>query len=84
MPLDNQEHGCDSHRYIPIMLEKFAVMEDVVDDNVVYKNTLTGNSFSNGKDFLSREIHACADKKALGDQSLKDFRKELGDNEVIG
>jgi hypothetical protein len=84
IPLDNQAHGCDSHRYIPILLDKFAVMEDVVDDTVVYKNTLTGNSFSNGNDFLSREIYLCADKKALGDPGLKDFRKKLGDNEVIG
>ena len=84
IPLLNQSHGCDSHRYIPITLEKFAEMDDVDGDEVIYKNKLTGNTFSNGKGFLSREIHACADKRALGDAGVNAFRSELGDNEVIG
>ena len=84
IPQDNQAHGCESHRYIPILLEKFAEMDNVNGDDVIYKNKLTGNLFSNGIQFLSREIYACEDKRALGDAGLASFRKSIGSNEVIG
>lgn len=87
IPLYNQAHGCDSHRYIPILIDNFAEMDNVAGDNVIYKNKITGNLFSNG-DFLSREIYACADKKALGDAGLNklrsDFSASFGSTEVVG
>lgn len=69
---------CSDHRYIPILLEKFATMVDAneTDNWVRYKNTLTGNEFYNG-DLSSAEIYNCHDKRALGDPGVQDFRHEL-------
>jgi len=66
---------CSDHRFIPILLEKFAEMTDASEkDNwVKYKNKLTGNEFYNG-DLSSEEIFACEDKRALGDPGVQDFR----------
>lgn len=89
IPLDNQAHGCDSHRYIPVLLDRFAEMTDVTDDGEVeYANKISGHKFVNGSPtsgFLSREIHACKDKAALGDPSLAKLRGDIGlDSEVVG
>jgi CRISPR/Cas system-associated exonuclease Cas4 (RecB family) len=89
IPLDNQEHGCDSHRYIPILLEKFAAMTDVRGNDVIYKNNATGAEITNGDTgFLSREIYACKEKRILGDAGLAEMRSKLsalfGSTEVVG
>ena len=75
---------CNDHRYIPILLEKFARVTDANEEQnwVKYENTLTGNEFYNG-DLSSEEIHACHDKRALGDPGVQEFRHEL-DARVVG
>lgn len=77
-PIEIQRAGCTAHRYIPILLEKFATMVDAneTDNWVRYKNTLTGNEFYNG-DLSSVEIYNCQDKRSLGDPGVQDLRHEL-------
>ena len=75
---NGQRQGCGSHRYIPILLEKFAEQKTVEDGRVVYRNTITGTEFVNGTDhpdYTSAEIHAAEDKKALGDPGVAEFRE---------
>lgn len=65
-----QESGkCSSHRYIPILLEKFATQEDYVNGDVDYIDT-HGQGFSNGENpasLTSHEIRDLADKSMLGE-----------------
>lgn len=73
--------GCKEHRYIPILLERFAEPVDADGTNVEYRNKLTGERFSNGE-LSSAEIRACADKRMLGqeriDPTIKELREEFG------
>jgi hypothetical protein len=60
--------GCKSHRYIPILLERFATMKDVVDGEVVY--TTEHGGFANGEhpaSFTSQEIRDMDQKVMLAD-----------------
>jgi hypothetical protein len=61
--------GCKSHRYIPILLERFATQKDYVNGDVVY-TTPTGD-FANGEPsngaLASQEIRACEQKVMLAD-----------------
>ena len=87
-PLDTaaQRAGCESHRVIPILLRNWADPIDAQDGAVVYRNTLTGNEFVNGPHpdgYSSAELHACADKAAVGEADLKAFRDEF-EGEVVG
>lgn len=79
LDLYKQRNGCENHRYIPVLLERFAKVIDASEEYnwVRYENTLTGNSFYNG-DLSSQEIFACQDKRALGDASVQSIRHELG------
>lgn len=80
LPLSAQRVGCGQHRYIPILLERFAEYQGTPDgENPQYKNTLTGNTFSNGSPgYDSTEIRACADKRALGDAGVDALRDAFG------
>jgi hypothetical protein len=77
-----QRTGCDSHRYIPILLTKFAKPVDMMDDAVVYE--MDGKRFFNGtpatspKHISSAEIHACNDKTVLVDDAALDLRLQHG------
>ena len=85
LSIDEQRAGCDQHRVIPILLANWAEQTDVVDGAVLYRNKITGNKFLNGprpEGYSSDEIHACADKGALGEPELKAFRDEF-DGEVV-
>lgn len=87
-PLDTaaQRAGCESHRVIPILLRNWAEPIDVQDGAVIYRNTLTRNEFVNGPrpdGYSSAELHACADKAAIGEVDLKAFRDEF-EGEVVG
>ena len=66
---------CVEHRYIPILLENFAEPIDANEEQnwVKYRNKLTGAEFYNG-DLSSQEIHACEDKRALGNASVNALR----------
>lgn len=64
-----QRIGCPSHRYIPILLERFATQEDYVNGDVVYADS-TGETFANGEQpgaLTSHEIRALEQKVMLGD-----------------
>ncbi len=83
---DEQRVGCAEHRYIPILLQRFAepVDADVRTNAVVYRNTLTGAQFVNAEapGVTSAEIRALEDKRMLGqecaDTTLRQLRAEFG------
>ena len=80
LSIDEQRAGCDQHRVIPILLANWAEPIDAPDGAVLYCNKITGNQFLNGPrpdGYSSDEIHACADKGALGESELKAFRDEF-------
>lgn len=77
-----QKAACQSHRYIPILLRNFAdVVDASTEENWInYRHRVSGNAFTNGMPpggYESIEIHACEDKKALGDAGVMAFRNEL-------
>ena len=77
-----QKAGCQSHRYVPALLRNFAdaVDADTEANSITYRHRVSGHSFINGlppEGYESTEIHACADKKALGDPSVREFRLEF-------
>lgn len=66
---DDQLAGCQAHRFIPALLDRFAEPIDANEDDnwIAYRNTITGESFVNGADGLSSEsIHDTLDKRLLG------------------
>ncbi len=79
--IDLPKNGCADHRYIPVLLEKFAEPVDASDNSVEYRNTTTGLRFSNGE-LSSTEIRACKDKAMLGqervDPTLRQLREDFG------
>jgi CRISPR/Cas system-associated exonuclease Cas4 (RecB family) len=81
IPVPTQRTGCDTHRYIPILLAKFAKPVDMVDGGVVYE--MDGKQFSNGypgadpTQISSAEIHACKDKVMLTDQQALQLREQF-------
>lgn len=82
LPEQHQRHGCDKHRYIPVLLANFAKPVDCIDGNVTYQDR-SGGTFINGDGgFSSKEIRSCQDKAALssmlGDPWVADLRASLG------
>jgi hypothetical protein len=67
--LDTQRKGCSQHRYIPILLKRFAKQSDYVNGDVVYEGE--AGKFSNGDPangaLASEEIRACEQKIMLAD-----------------
>ena len=80
LPVMNQRKGCDSHRYIPILLAKFAQPVDMNGDAVVYqmedKQFVNGTPAVNQAWISSQEIHACKDKSALIDDLALQLRSQ--------
>jgi hypothetical protein len=69
VPTSIQRTGCSQHRYIPILLEKFATQTDYVNGDVVYTDG-TGATFANGDGpgaLTSQEIRDLEQKTMLGD-----------------
>lgn len=63
-----QRMGCKSHRYIPILLERFATRQDYVNGDVTYTDS-TGLPFSNGEQpgaLSSNDIYNTTHKSMLG------------------
>ena len=82
IPLDFQENGCDSHRYIPILLDRFAEIADAshADNWVRYRLKSGQGEFVNGQPpagLSSAEIHACAHKDMLVDETVQVLREQL-------
>jgi CRISPR/Cas system-associated exonuclease Cas4 (RecB family) len=81
LPVIKQREGCNAHRYIPILLTKFAKPVDMDGEAVVYQ-VADGKLFANGTpevkpDWISSaEIHACKDKIMLTDQQALELRKQ--------
>jgi hypothetical protein len=63
-----ESHQCSTHRYIPILLERFATQKDYVNGDVVYEQK--HGTFANGQGdgaLSSLEIKACKQKEMLAD-----------------
>lgn len=84
LSLDEQSAACPDHRFIPSLLARFAEVIDSDGDSVRYRNTLTDRPFTNGPSpgYLSMEIHAADDKRALGDPVTDALRAEF-DGHVV-
>lgn len=85
--LIGQRNGCGQHRYIPILLERFATQTDYVNGDVMYA-TPDGEVFGNGDNsgsLKSVEIRAMEAKSLLGGVAkLKKDLDEVGiGSEVI-
>lgn len=69
LPIKMQRTGCSQHRYIPILLERFAVQKDYVNGDVVYETE--AGEFANGDPnngaLASEEIRNCEQKVMLAD-----------------
>lgn len=64
IPVSVQRTGCNSHRYIPVFIERVAMQVDVRDGDVVYR-THDGEEFINGEApgaLTSEELRALDDK----------------------
>lgn len=75
-----QKAACQGHRFIPILLGRFAeaVEADTEANWIKYRHQKTGLTFTNGlppEGYESAEIHACAGKAALGDPAVEEFRE---------
>jgi len=67
--VEYQRKGCSSHRYIPILLDRFATRSDYHNGDVVYVDK-AGALFSNGEGpgaLASQEIRDIESKLLLGD-----------------
>lgn len=61
-----ESHNCTTHRYIPILLERFATQKDYVNGDVVYDHEHGGFANGQGHGALSSlEIKACENKSML-------------------
>lgn len=85
--LETQRTGCNKHRYIPILLERFAKQVDYVNGDVIYE-TPDGERFGNGTQsgsLQSCEIRALEHKSlAAGMAKLKKDLDDVGiGSEVI-
>lgn len=66
--LQAQREGCTGHRYIPILLARFADATGYHNADVSYRALKTGATFTNGEGpgaLSSHDIHLCPDKPAL-------------------
>jgi hypothetical protein len=87
IPVDAQRAGCESHRFIPILLERFAKPVDMADDGVVYE-LADGRRFVNGQPpagLASAEIRACGDKAFLphaADKDIQQLRQQFPDARI--
>lgn len=83
VPLHFQPNGCDSHVYLPPLLERLGKPVDASEDNGVVYQTADGKGFINGPaGWASAEIRACEDKRFLTAAAdmpdVQKWRRELG------
>jgi hypothetical protein len=84
-----QRTGCDGHRYIPYLLNHWALPVDASADHnwVKYRIKATGLEFTNGQSpeaHTSAEIFAAADKNALTDLTIQAYRHSEFDARIVG
>jgi len=80
-----ESHKCSTHRYIPILLERFGKQKDVVYGDVVYEHE--HGTFTNGQStagaLSSLEIKACQQKVMLADAAaMKEEMQKQGFTEA--
>lgn len=79
---DEQRKGCQKHRFIPVLLERFATPVGVDGDNVKYHIVDDPlKEFVNGEGpgaFSSQEIRDCEGKAALVDPNVREIRQTFG------
>jgi len=86
---EDQRLGCDSHRYIPILLERIGTQGEVApepDGNAAVQYlTPDGGSFTNGAPphFSSAEIAAAKHKTALADTLVQDIKAEFSSARLV-
>lgn len=76
IPLEYQRKGCASHRYIPMLLERFATQKDYVNGDVYYDSE--SGPFANGDQsgsLTSQEIRDLEDKSMLG--AVADMKRQV-------
>jgi hypothetical protein len=78
IPTADQKAGCGAHRYIPILLSRFADLVDAdASANWARYRLKDGSEFVNGhppEGVTSVEIHAAQDKRMLTDAGVQAFR----------
>jgi hypothetical protein len=79
-----QRTGCDDHRVIPILLERFATPVDSDGTSVTYRMA-DGKTFVNGPKpgFSSAEIRAAVHKQTLTDLQVAELREQFPDSRVV-
>lgn len=85
LTLPEQKAGCGEHRYLPILLERFAKPVDVQGNDVHYRLDDGAGMFVNGArpGYSSAEIRACSAKQMLCDAQLVELREQFV-GEVVG
>lgn len=81
LEIDKQRAGCADHRYIPILLAKFAKARDTDHGGAVvyqmgHEQMVNGDPAFNRDHISSAEIHACKDKMMLVDYEALELRKK--------
>jgi hypothetical protein len=82
IPVEFQRQGCADHRFIPVLLARFARPMDSDGDSVTYQ--AEDGTFTNGPapGWSSAEIHACQDKRFLSAAAdmpeVQKWREEFG------
>lgn len=80
IPDYQQKTGCDSHLYIPYLLDQFAEPVDSGENWIRYRLKVNGEEFVTGSadnQFASSEIFNLTDKTLLADQNLKSIKQQF-------
>ena len=76
LSVEDQRVGCDSHNYLPTLLQSWADVIDFEDDWVTYRSRLNNQEFSNGHfGYSSNEIRAAHDLRAIGNKNIDEIRE---------
>lgn len=80
-----QRKGCEEHRFIPILLERFASPIESDGKDILYRMS-DSRTFVNGAKpgYASTEIRACADKRFLVDNEAAALREQFPTAKVVG
>lgn len=82
LDVEFQRLGCESHVYIPRLIERFAELENAEGDRVTWRNKLTGKLFRQ-PEYRSIEIRAAEDKRLLGDEGVDKFKGVFGPVRIV-